>query len=518
VKKTAVFIFIALLVVILTGCEGLEGIGEIVDRQFDVTVQVVNEHDEPLEDVDVIVDGDNIYLTDDNGKVELKDLEGEVLIEIDGNNYKPKTVTYDNDGEVIVFSPEETISDGLIISGYFDNDAEAQEVSSMEDSLVVDQIVLIYRHYYEIIDIENASFEVDFEREPGAMVFIDQNGEFAGYLALDEGFNSIPGDLIDEDTNQIDLGNIEIEDGVAYPEDGEVISSNVNIANEDLKTAAVAGSFFSAVGMSPDLVEALIDEDLPEIRISNAYYPSKIEFLDPENNLVKPEDDLEMEIDVHRLGISFVPGIFTDDEITRFNEDGESLGISLNNNDHSKGDSDQAENYYHEYDDFATTNIDFLREGIPEAGKYDVSVEDKIDDFSFELPKILGQAKENLIVPKAEVELYENNEGYLLIDSISWNYFTTGGNKIENPENILYGIEVQISSYSDGLIGDYEGSEHHGPERIFDSGKLTDINKTVIDLRDEEIYWQDVSAVSMAYDDLFDIHYVVTFINNYLRD
>ncbi len=58
---------------------------------------------------------------------------------------------------------------------------------------------------------------------------------------------------------------------------------------------------------------------------------------------------------------------------------------------------------------------------------------------------------------------------------------------------------------------DYYESDIHGAGRIYSSEKITDLTDTVLDLRDEKIYWEDVGKITIPYDDLYDIHYLTGY-------
>ncbi len=109
-KKTyAAFLLIfGLLVFPLSGCDLVEE-----EQPYDVIVEVLDYQEEPLEEMEVTTEPHEVSgTTDEDGKVTLPDIEGEVDIQvIDEDEYsifEPKTVTEENAGETITFEPVET--------------------------------------------------------------------------------------------------------------------------------------------------------------------------------------------------------------------------------------------------------------------------------------------------------------------------------------------------------------------------------------------------------------------------
>ncbi|MFO7878486.1 MAG: hypothetical protein R6V52_00415, partial [Bacteroidales bacterium] len=89
--------------------------------------------------------------------------------------------------------------------------------------------------------------------EPGGMAFVDKDGNYMASLKLEDGLNSVPSQTLDDNTEEVNLGLIN-EDGTL----NEYELEDFNISDNDLAAMAVADTFFSAVAMSPDLVEAMV--------------------------------------------------------------------------------------------------------------------------------------------------------------------------------------------------------------------------------------------------------------------
>ena len=292
-----------------------------------------------------------------------------------------------------------------------------------------------------------------------------------------------------------------------------VVFDSLTIQDNDLEAVAVAGSFFSAAAISPELVEmmAVGDQEI-RLRVSYGVNPAILE--EPDDNLiVKPGSTDNLGIENHELEIAFTPKI-----ISNSNIDDQTPTIDFDFNLSHDGGEKEYFRYYQVFNHDDTTNIFFLRDGLPQAGEYHITnnVED-LDNFTFYLPDVIDQAEDHLVLPVVTVELYENDEGdntRLLIDRITWTYETLAGTALNDPEKIVTGQEVQISSYTedkDELLGDYSESGEENSDRIYGSGSIPDVSNTELDLSHENIYWDDVANITIAYNDLYDIHFITGY-------
>ena len=295
-----------------------------------------------------------------------------------------------------------------------------------------------------------------------------------------------------------------------YSEDDEVVFDSLTIQDIDLDAAAVAGSFFSAAAISPELVEMMATES-QEIRLHVNYGVKPAILEDPDENLIVESGSTDnLGIEDHELEIAFTPQIISDNNI-----DDQTPTIDFDFNlSHNVG----KEEYFRDeqvINNDDTTNIYFLRDGLPGAGEYQITNNvDDLDDFTFYLPDVIDQAEKHLILPVITVELYEDDNDKLIIDRISWAYKNLDGEELSNPEKIVTGQEVQISSYTDNkdeLLGDYTESGEENSDRIYGSGPIPDVSNTALDLNHENIYWDDVENITIAYDDLYNIHFLTGY-------
>ena len=89
----------------------------------------------------------------------------------------------------------------------------------------------------------------------------------------------------------------------------------------------------------------------------------------------------------------------------------------------------------------------------------------------------------------------------------SWSYYTASVDSITQPQKVVTGIEIQISTHAGSLDGAYDNG------RIFEH-KIHNIEHShELDLSGENIYWNDIHVIDMAYDDKYELHYVIPFLH-----
>lgn len=402
-------------------------------------------------------------------------------------------------------------AEGLVVTGNFTNESsELQSSSNVKaaNNTEVGSVVLIDKSGYEVINIENNEFALEMDREsPSAIAFVDKNENYLGYLTLAEGMGSFPTQAVDEETNTIDLGEIDFTGDEAIPEYNPM-GSEIEISKSDLNTLTVSDSFFSAVATSPDLIDLLIKED-QRVGVGVSYFGSHNNF-DENGETYLNETDLNLK--THRIAVHFSnPLTDTFQDLSLTYPDSTNVGVNNKLVEDKEATADWVN--FPGVGDKDRVNEEkggAVGTAVPEAGEY--IVDNNADlRFSFYIPELQAAAEEHLIVPLPKIELYENEEGKKMIDSISWEYYTNSGEHIDNPEYILNYIGVQLSADPeklDQLIGDYSLTD--GDTRIFDKYNR-DVTNQSVDLREQEIYWEDLSVVDMAYNDLYGIHYLVPF-------
>ncbi len=436
----------------------------------------------------------------------------------------PPKHEYTTTKHVPVDSPERLlIGEGqFLVTGYF-------------NPVEVSQVIPVYPYGYgepvEVVENEEGEYEfaVPMDRAPGALVFTkeaeDGFQEYKGYLNLIEGeLDHLPSQYLAEEEDVIDLGAIQFEGSTASPEE-DPIGEEIDIGEGDLGAVAVAGSFLSAVAMNEELVESYLDGR--EILVNIHYHVSHVELQENEGYYKIDAGDIDdFAIQAHRMNFSLDPGYDNHESLRleypkelekrweKDNDEGYKY-VSYNEDEiyfyKDPGDyGDELQPHFVHFPGVGPNKYEraaFVRDdddaGVPPSDEYSLFDGDDDEDFnvSFELPAIIDTAQDNLIMPKPEVHVDE--EGY--INNISLEYYTTGGIKIENPENIIrHGIGLQFEEeVEDGEIEEMEDVDIIG----------ISIDERDKNLSNEEIKWDEVASFNVVYNDVYGLHYVIPFKN-----
>lgn len=477
-KKVLVLLISISLIFLLTGCGqngndlNLDGDGESL-----VSLEATS--------------GEEIKATFDDGET------------ITTSNFDPKPLSLGEE-TAINFQHEgkdysDTVTYTINISGNLNSQVSQQNTVRAANVGETDKVVLFFGRDYKISKIENGSFNIELDREePGGIAFLDSNNQYIGYLSLPDGLDSFPTQAISSDTGEINLGEVNFDENGVGTIDKDPFASLDPVEKSAL---AVSGSFFSAALRSPEVIEKLVNDN-ERIGFGLNYFPT-VNFFDENNNGYLSSDNM---IKTHRLILGFEPGLklFKDVNITY--PDKNSTQVDVPND---IPESEANERYIIFPGVGLQDRATEVGPPIPPAGDYKVSGGGL--DFTFNLPDIQNDAEKNLVFPVPNVEVNEDG----IIEEINWTYKNRAGKMVSNPENIISNIEIQINAKSedlDTLKGDYE-SKPQGPARIYNSGQLAG-KEVSHGLSTEEIYWEDVDNIDLAYNDIYRIHYVVGFSKN----
>lgn len=419
-------------------------------------------------------------------------------------NFNPKPLEVGEETEVS-FNYEGTsyskeINYEITINGSLSDTSQKIMAASDTSEFTVEDIakvVLFFGEEYKTADVENGKFNITIdEKSPGGIAFVDSDNNYIGYLSLPDGLDSIPTQAISDETGEIDLGEISFtEDGIGEPSEDPFAEMD----DTEKSSLAVAGSFMSAALRSPEIIEKMVNGQR-EISFGLKYFPFANEFNENRKGVLS---DTNL-IAAHRLEVEYEPGLSDYNNLTltypksdKFT-DGNSVPVDLNSETAAEGVQ------------FPGVGVEKkaaeVGPPIPPSGEYNVSGSGL--DFNFILPDIQDEAKNNLVFPVPKVSV--SSEG--IIQEISLEYKTSTGETIIEPENILEYVDIQINAISDeneDLEGDYTFTEH-SKTRIYNSGSLNP-GETSHKIEGETIYWEDIGNIDIAYDDIYKIHYVISY-------
>ncbi|MCF8002174.1 MAG: hypothetical protein K9K76_09980 [Halanaerobiales bacterium] len=438
---------------------------------------------------------------------------GLVLTSLEAKNAEELKATFDNDKTVDInnFTPKPLeLGKDTNVSFVYDNNDYSGEVKhtieltgnfNTKTSFIkkllsptcfaqtkdqVTKVILFYGDNYEVAEVINGSFELSIDQEtPAGLIFANGNDEFVGYLNVD-GLDSLPINSLSDDTGSIDLGEINFTGIEGTPEDYSLL--NIDFAEKEMLTAT--DDLFSSIVKYPDLnkngkIDILEDERLKTmIRGKLMFYANGGDF---KNNLTIDIND-SMNIESSKFLVDFYSETYSiPNEIEFICENTDINGKSADSNlDGNNG----------SYFSNPTS-------GILPADDYKVEIGNEIS-HTFTVSSALSNGEENLIYVIPKVNLNEDGT----ISSIDWKFENKKGHTIEQPSNILNSLEIQIDATSTTVAEKYKDYPQ-GDTRIY-NGYPNDINALEHQLT-EDIKWEDVGGINMAYNDVFMNHYVISF-------
>ncbi len=402
--------------------------------------------------------------------------------------FRPKPLEVGKETEVS-FTYEQTQFDPKInyvitIKGLINDNSQKIMSTTDTDSFTADDIakvVLFYGEDYKMADVENGSFSITIDQnQPGGIAFLSKNDnenyKYIGYLSLSNGLDSIPTQAISDETGEIDLGELTFdENGVAKPTDDPF----TDMDDTEKNALAVAGSFMSATLRSPEIIENIVNGDR-ELKFGLMYFPTGHPLDEDKKGSLSDNNTIES----HKISMGFDPGVESYEDIILSYPD--NLEVSVD----KEEDITQNNIIFPAVGPEAGSNDGIDGPAVPPKGDYEVKNIDG-ESFKFTLPDIQEEAEDNLVYPVPTVNVDEDG----IIQKVEWIYKNKVTNKtLENPQHIINEIEVQIDSDS---------------ERLYDSGNLN--GETLSHQLNEEIKWSNVDSISLAYNDIYNIHYVIGY-------
>ena len=350
----------------------------------------------------------------------------------------------------------------------------------------VAKVILFYGKNYEVAEVTNGSFELSIDQAaPAGMIFADSNDSFVGYLNVD-GLDSLPINSLSDDTGSIDLGEINFTGNEGSPEEDSLL--NIDSAEKEMLTAT--DDLFSSIVRYPDLnkngkIDILEDEQIKTmIRGKLMFYASGGSF----NSNLTIDINENMNIDSSKFLVDFYSETYSIPNEIEFICDNQDInGASSDSN----------------IDGNSGSYFSNPTSGILPAGDYEVKIGTEINN-TFTVSNALSNAEDNLIYVIPKMNLNEDGT----ISTIEWKFQNKKGDVIENPSNILNSIEIQIDAVDAATAENYKDYTQ-SDTRIY-NGYPDNINSLEHQLTDD-IKWEDVGNIHMAYNDIFKNHYVISF-------
>jgi hypothetical protein len=301
-----------------------------------------------------------------------------------------------------------------------------------------------------------------------------------GYLSLQNGIESIPLNKLDETTSTIDLQALSSSGNVVEPSHNP-IGNEIMMNSNDIISYAFSNGTFASVLKYPDA-----DGNNIVDAIEGNFYRYFIQYFVRAGSFIGVNLTATMSnpviVDNYRLNI-----VVTDSE-TNFPSqiiyNGPAGSGLQNQSSESVTNSDPKTVLYSSPCIGSPT--------IPPPGIYNISYKTKT--LSFNLPDQSNIIKYQAIcVPTITL----NQDG--TINKINWEYKLSDGSGNVDPRALISELTIEIDKT--GFI------------RVYDSPKLTS-KETEHILTNQEILWNNVTRIYMAYNDVFGNHIVVTWDKN----
>jgi hypothetical protein len=338
---------------------------------------------------------------------------------------------------------------------------------------------------YVSADVTGETFSMDLDKgTPGGLIFVGSDNQFLGYLTLGNGIDSLPLNLVGDDVTSIDLGILSSASDVVEPAHNP-LGSEFPLSDADQEAIAQANGFFASLVKNPDL-----DRDgLPDF-LGGKFYRMMVLYF----------------INAGSFGAAMTPTISSSDSINSYklaldatdSDRPDTVSFTGPNGSGLAGSVSDQQNVY----SGRTTYFSPLVESpdVPLAGPYTVAY--KTTSFDFEVPD-QSSAPTRVILPVPTVTL--NGDG--TINKVDWVYrIASASDQTLNPLAVVSGIEVQV----DGAGAPCANYPQSG--RIYNSGSIAPSTTQHL-LTCQNLLWDDVSSIYMAYDDVYGNHNVVTWRN-----
>lgn len=333
--------------------------------------------------------------------------------------------------------------------------------------------------FSKVTEDGNFSIQVD-KSAPAGMIFVGAGDNFLGYLTLGDGIDTLPLNSIADDVSEIDLGVLSSLGLIVEPSHNP-LGNEIPLTPEEQKALAQCDDLFSSIVKNPDVDGNGIIDFLEGkfFGLQILYYVNEGSF---DGNL-SPTVNEPADITGYRLAFDATDA-YRPDNVDFTGPPGSGL---LNSTSTQSNVYPDRTTYFSHY---------IHNPSIPPAGQY--TVDYKASTLTFTLPD-QSAAPSNIVLPVPTVTLNDDRT----IQKVNWVYrLGSGATAALDPLTIISKIELQIDG-SGSPCGSYPQQG-----RIYNSGWLSATTTGHV-LTCQTLYWDDITRIYMAYEDLYGNHYVV---------
>ena len=341
----------------------------------------------------------------------------------------------------------------------------------------ISKVIAFYNKWYSVAEISDGSFSVDVQTGvPVGLIFVDNNNKYSGYLSLKNGIESIPLTKISSGTYTIDLQTLSISGNVIEPGHNP-IGDEIPLNSAEQQALAQCNGMFASVVKNPDVD----GNGVVDILEGKFYRPVIAYGVNAGNFSGALTPTLNNTVTMQFYNITLPYG--SDSDAGGAKVTGPS-GSNITNKDCYV--SNIGYNIY--------PNLGSSPTSIPTAGEYTFSLQNGSGRvLTINIPD-QSQANSKIIVAVPTVVL--NGDG--TINKLTWEYRIPNDSSSNiTPTAFIDSIMVQINGPGPG-------------DRVYDSPMMPN-DTTEHTLTKQDIVWTKVNNISMAYNDVYGNHYVVTF-------
>ncbi len=361
-----------------------------------------------------------------------------------------------------------------------------KELYALNTSLV-SKVIVYYpgTSNFVVSDVVDGDFNVLVDRNsPVGMVFSDANGYKLGYLSLQNGIESIPLNIVEENISSVDLQTLSSTADIVEPEHNP-IGNEINMNTNDIFSYAFSNSTFASVIQNPD-----VDGDNVVDAINGKFYRYFLQYGVRAGSFsgsnLTPDMSNPVVVDSYRLNV-----VITDNDLNfpaQISYTGP-VGSGLQNTSSESMVINDSKTVL--YSSPCMQGI-MSPPVVPPSGVYYISYKNKVLNFNIynQNNVIKYQA---ICVPTVSL----NQDG--TINKINWEYRLSDNSGNIDPKILIKELILQIDKI--------------GAVRVYNSPKLTALDTEHI-LTDQTISWILVDRIYMAYNDIFGNHVVVTWDKN----
>lgn len=353
-------------------------------------------------------------------------------------------------------------------------------------------------NYFVTTVDSNDNFAIQVDKGfPTALIFIDASDNYLGYLTLSNGIDSLPLAKLADTVTMTELATIDLQilssSGVIVTPEHNPIGSELPLSSEEQTAIAQGDDFFAAIIKNTD-VDSNGTIDLLQGKFYRPfimYFVTGGDFVGLTPAVVTPANitGFRFNASINEQGVTIFPGT-----VTFTGPSGSGLTGQVN-------DAAPLLNTYNAL--YGSPYIDSPT--IPPAGAYTVTY--NAVPLVFNIPA-QSAAFSNIVLAVPTVTLNGSNA----IEKIDWVYkLGNGAATAIDPRTLIEAIQIQIN----GSGTQYDPTYPQGPSRLYSSANFAPATLSgTLPLTSSSgaawsIPWDNVSNISMVYNDIFGNHYVV---------